>query len=183
MRLLNIAWSFFEVFDTSENYFRLLRSPGHFRELFETSENCFRVLRTGGYFQDFWEVFNTSRNCLRVMRTVRDFRTHCKKKKDWKKIVALQGHYGFGSTTTTTTEILLFLVSCGIIAMSCSTSYTNDLRDIIVVSFSYDWAYEIGWTYAAVAIFGSIISSTDLFMLARHAGNPTMSFKSDSFLG
>ena len=122
------------------------------------------------------------------MRTVRNFRTHCKKKKDSKKIVALQGHYGFGSTattttTTTTTEILLILVSCGIIAMSWSTSYTNDLRDVIVVSFSYDWAYEIGWTYAAVAIFGSIISSTDLFMLARHAGNPTMSFKSDSFLG
>ena len=116
------------------------------------------------------------------MRTVRNFRTHSKKKKDSKKIVALQGHYGFGPTTTTT-ETLLFLVSCGIIAMSCSTSYTNDLRDIIVVSFSYDWAYEIGWTYAAVAIFGSIISSTDLFMLARHAGNPTMSFKSDSFLG
>lgn len=115
------------------------------------------------------------------MRTVRNFRTHSKKKKDSKKIVALQGHYGFGPTTTTT-ETLLFLVSCGIIAMSCSTSYTNDLRDVIVVSFSYDWAYEIGWISVAIALFGSIISSIDLIMSERDAGNPTIiSFTSDSF--
>ena len=67
--------------------------------------------------------------------------------------------------------------------MSRSTSYANDLCDIIVVSFSYDWAYGIGWTSAVVALFGSNISSIDLLMLARDAGNPTMSFKSDSFLG
>ena len=61
--------------------------------------------------------------------------------------------------------------------MSCSTSYTNDLRDIIDDSISYDWAYEIGWTSVVIALFVSIISSIDLFMSAKDAGNPTISFK------
>ena len=90
--------------------------------------------------------------------------------------MALQGLRIFGSNATAT-EILFFLVSCGIIAMSCSTSYTNDLRDIIDDSISYDWAYEIGWTSVVIALFVSIISSIDLFMSAKDAGNPTISFK------
>ena len=149
------------MFETSENCCRLLRIIGHFWELYETSENCLVVLRTVGYFQ---ELFETSEKYPALPGTVWEF---------W-KLLEISKH--------TATLILLFLVSCGIIAMNCSTSYTNDLCDIIAASFSYDWAYEIGWISVAIALFGSIISSIDLIMSERDAGNPTIiSFTSDSF--
>ena len=89
-------------------------------------------------------------------------------------------------------EILLFLVGCNIIAMSCYTSYSNEVRDqftnllkIILdrlgrysgSSFSFSWAYGLGWASAGVALVGTIISSFGLFMSSEDTGNPTMTFK------
>lgn len=61
--------------------------------------------------------------------------------------------------------------------MSCSTSYTNDLRDITNESISYGWTYGIGWASVGISVSGSIISSIGLFLSTRDAGNANMSFK------
>ena len=89
-------------------------------------------------------------------------------------------------------EIFLFSAGCSIIAMSCYRSYSNEVRDqfpnllTIIIdslgryscsSFSFSWAYGLGWASAGVALVGTIISSFGLFMSSEDTGNPTMTFK------
>ena len=83
----------------------------------------------------------------------------------------------------------LLSVGCSIIAMSCYTSYSNEVRDPFdkiaegVVgtrngfSFSLSWAYGLGWASAGVALVGTIVSSFGLFISTKDTGNPTMRFK------
>ena len=89
-------------------------------------------------------------------------------------------------------EILLFSVGCSIIAMSCYTSYSNEVRDEFTnqlktildtltrysgSSLSFSWAYGLGWASTGVALVGTIISSFGLFMSSEDTGNPAMTFK------
>ena len=81
--------------------------------------------------------------------------------------------------------ILLFLVICGIIAMSCGTSLVNELHDydkqIDIFPnrpYSYGQSYGIVWASVAIALIGSIISTIGLFQLQADAGNPIMNSNS-----
>ena len=86
-------------------------------------------------------------------------------------------------------EIFLFSVGCSIIAMSCYTSYSSETRDQldqyissvaggIDSSFSFSWAYGLGWASTVIALIGATISSFGLFISSNNTGNPTMTFKS-----
>ena len=73
--------------------------------------------------------------------------------------------------------------------MSCYTSYSSETRDVfdrfvsslargIDSSFSFSWAYGIGWASTVVAFIGATISSFGLFISSNNTGNPPMTFKS-----
>lgn len=110
------------------------------------------------------------------------------------KTLCMRDHFEFDfRSTATDIEILLFLVGCSVIAMSCYTSYSNELRDqtikILQQSISigsrqsdclssYGWTCGFGWASAGIALVGTVISSIGLFMSQNDTGNPTMTFKS-----
>lgn len=84
--------------------------------------------------------------------------------------------------------ILLFLVICGIIAMSCGTSLVNELHDydkqIDIFPnrpYSYGWSYGIGLASVAIALIGSIISTIGLLISPRETNAPVVNAPNMSF--
>ena len=71
LKLLRTVWHFPQLFKSSENCLKLPRTVWDFRELFESFENCLKILRTVWIFR---ELFETSENCLKIPRTIQNFR-------------------------------------------------------------------------------------------------------------
>ena len=91
---------------------------------------------------------------------------------------------GFGLTAIDS-DIILFLVICGIIAMSCIMSLVKELYDYVAkdhaFSFSYSWCFGIAWASVAVALIGSIISTIGLFKSPRETNAPVPNAPITSF--
>ena len=71
----------------------------------------------------------------------------------------------------------IFLVSSGITAMSCYTSYSYDLREKLKGTryhHFYGWTYGFGWASVGIALIGSLVSVIDLFKLPRDVENPAI---------
>ena len=91
--------------------------------------------------------------------------------------------------TTIDIGIILLLVICGIIAMTCLMSLVKELHDYDEKhrvfsrgSFSYSWSFGIAWASVAVALIGFIISTIGLLISPRETNAlaveaPNMSFK------
>ena len=59
-----------QLYGSSKNCLKLLRTLYHFRELYKKSENCLRFPRT---LLGFWELFEISENYLKISKTVWEF--------------------------------------------------------------------------------------------------------------
>lgn len=93
------------------------------------------------------------------------------------------------ATTAFDINILLFVVSCGIIAMGCIMSLIKELHDYNKDfelfprgPYSYSWSFGVAWASVAVALVGAIISTIGLFMSPREndvsiVNAPSMSFR------
>ena len=86
LKLPRTVWDFREVFDTSENFLRVLGIVWDFWELFqvwkfwELSETCEKCLALSRIVWNFWEIFESSENCLRLSENTAQ--KHCGKTKE-----------------------------------------------------------------------------------------------------
>ena len=69
---------------------------------------------------------------------------------------------------------------CGIISMSCYTSFYNEASDGCEIRgecFSYGWAYGFGWAATSISLVGAIVSLVGLFISPTQYGGSTTNFK------
>ena len=101
--------------------------------------------------------------------------------------ILLQKISGFAPTTIDI-GIILLLVVCGIIAMTCLMSLVKELHDYDEKhrvfsrgSFSYSWRFGIAWASVAVALIGFIISTIGLLISPRETNAPAVDAPNMSF--